>query len=65
MKFQVKVSKDDQGCFKAWCEEIPGAISYSFFEQEAVDNVKKTIESYAASFDAVITVQVQEDLVRA
>jgi len=64
MTFQIKVIKDDHGCFRAWSEDIPGASSTSFVEQEAIDKVQKIIESYVASFNAVMSVEVRQDLVR-
>lgn len=49
MRFRVIVQPDEDGVFVAECPTLPGCISQSATQQEALTNIQDAISGYLAS----------------
>jgi len=47
MKWRVILEKDsNNGDWSAWCPELPGCVSAGDTQEEALENMRETIELY-------------------
>jgi len=47
MKWRVVLEKDEvTGDWAAWCPELPGCASAGLTQDEALENIRETIELY-------------------
>jgi len=53
MKYMVKLEKTDEG-YAVWCPGLPGCWSQGATEEEALENIKDSIETYLATVEELL-----------
>lgn len=54
MKVIIRISRDADGYFRAWCPALPGCFAYGPSQDEASAKLDEAIRGYLGSLDAVL-----------
>ena len=63
MRLAVMILKREDFRYMAWCPALPGCQVLANSEVEAESKIRQVVESYLASFDAVLSDQAMQTLV--
>ncbi len=65
MKLVVKMSRQANGMFRAWCPALPGCAVYGECKEEAQVRIRRAVEGYLASLDVALPRELGRQLVSA
>jgi len=62
MKLLIKISREEDGTYRAWCPALPGCVAHGSSRQEAADSIDEAVDGYLASLNVAIPAQVSREL---
>ena len=65
MKLTIKISKDVDGYFRAWCPSLPGCFAYGPTREEAKTRLDVAIRGYLASLNAIVPGEFEHNILSA
>jgi predicted RNase H-like HicB family nuclease len=54
MNITVKIARDGQGWYRAWCPALPGCMVHGRSHREAAANIGQAIGAYVANLNVVL-----------
>jgi predicted RNase H-like HicB family nuclease len=54
MRFIIRITKQNESCYRAWCPALPGCAIVAESRQEAQKLIRQAAEGYMASLNAAL-----------
>lgn len=62
MKMVIKISRETEERFRAWCPSLPGCSVQARSHEEALKKLNQAVTGYLASLDAIVPDKMEHKL---